>query len=231
MWFQVGLFLIFTQFYSPFVCYQNPGSPSCQTAGNHNLMFTIHGLWPEYTNDTYPSYCNQSAYFNESKLKPILDDLNTYWLNYESYTPEFMYNYQQKNNSVTDNPSFWKHEYLKHATCYPNVTELEFFNKTLNLYHQVDSTKTLETNFSPNIIYSKQKVNQVMNGIVQCSNPSISLQNTWEREDWTPHWLNQLRGLNSYVVQLWKCYTLDLKPITCPEWLDRSCQSDVVFFG
>ena len=55
-------------------------------------------------------------------LKPILDELNKYW---------------SSNKGKDENPDFWKHEYLKHGSCmFTDVSEFDYFNKTINLYLQ-----------------------------------------------------------------------------------------------
>src|SRR5579872_3719305 len=71
---------------------------------NHNYnftnnYFTIHGVWPEYFNGSWPQSCSKSKYFNFSRVEPIHSNLTTYWTNFI-------------------NPSsFWQHEYLTHLTC------------------------------------------------------------------------------------------------------------------
>lgn len=81
--------------------------------------YSIHGLWPEITNTSWPQYCNTSEHFNLTSLLPLVPEMKQYWYSCEE-----------------SNPLFWKHEWLKHGTC-TNMTEFEFFNKTLTLYRYV----------------------------------------------------------------------------------------------
>lgn len=72
-----------------------------------NSYFTLHGIWPEYWNNSWPQFCSNSTFFNLSIIKPIYDDLTLYWT-------DFKYPL-----------NFWKHEYFKHMTCI-NETDLEY---------------------------------------------------------------------------------------------------------
>ena len=79
--------------------------------------FSIHGLWPQYSLNSYPSFC-RAVNFNLDKLKPIIDELNNYW-------------YSNKGS----NDTFWKHEYEKHGSCmFDSIDEFNYFNKTIELY-------------------------------------------------------------------------------------------------
>ena len=63
-----------------------------------NDYFTIHGLWPEYRNGSWPQFCNASK-FDGQALNPIKNDLTKYWTDFK-------------------NPKkFWSHEYYKHMSC------------------------------------------------------------------------------------------------------------------
>lgn len=81
------------------------------------LNWSIHGLWPQYTISTYPSFC-KAVTFDINKLKPIMDDLNKYW-----------------KSNCNKNNKFWEHEWKKHGSCvFSNIDELEYFKQTLSLY-------------------------------------------------------------------------------------------------
>ena len=79
--------------------------------------FSIHGLWPQDSLNSYPSFC-RAVNFNLDKLNPIIDQLNNYW-------------YSNKGS----NDTFWKHEYEKHGSCmFVSMDEFNYFNKTIELY-------------------------------------------------------------------------------------------------
>jgi ribonuclease T2 len=169
------LFLIFVQFWAP---------------NNTKLNFTIHGLWPEYSNNSYPEYCNKSAIFNISQIEYLIPILNVKW--------------PSSNGSNID---FWEHEYLKHATCFPNVTEEQFFLDVLHLFDDADSTRTFqEKKIKVNQIYPKNYLDQLFNGTFQCQ-----------------------EGKNNSIITLWRCYDLNLEKVVCPSWIDGSCSPDVIF--
>lgn len=84
-----------------------------------NNNFSIHGLWPQYSINRYPTFC-KNVNFDVNKIQPILPQLNKVW-------------YSNRNN----NDEFWKHEYEKHGSCvFTPLTELEYFEKTLDLYDE-----------------------------------------------------------------------------------------------
>ena len=85
--------------------------------------FTIHGLWPNYNDGTYPQNCDHKNPFNPAALKPLLDRMDSEW-------PSF---------AGPDN-TFWKHEWDKHGTCAESVfaSEFEYFQTTLGLHEQDD---------------------------------------------------------------------------------------------
>ena len=79
--------------------------------------FSIHGLWPQYSLNSYPTFC-RPVNFKLDKLDPIIDELNNYW-------------YSNRGSNET----FWKHEYEKHGSCmFDAMDEFNYFNKTIELY-------------------------------------------------------------------------------------------------
>lgn len=84
---------------------------------NENNTWHIHGLWPQYNKNSYPTYCGKVS-FDISKLNPIIQELDEYW-----------YADGEKDSD------FWKHEYEKHGSCvFTPITEFDYFNTTVNLY-------------------------------------------------------------------------------------------------
>jgi len=97
--------------------------------------YSIHGLWPQYTKNSYPSYCKKVK-FSEEALISIMEDLNKFW-------------YSDRGQ----NDDFWKHEYEKHGSCmYVSMTELQYFSKTIELYH-----KAIELGLPPKYENNKTK--------------------------------------------------------------------------
>lgn len=81
---------------------------------------SIHGLWPDYNDGTYPSFCKKIP-FDFNNLKIIEEKLLKYW------------ELPQDINKLE--LSFWQHEWEKHGTCmFQTMTELEYFSKAIELY-------------------------------------------------------------------------------------------------
>ena len=92
---------------------------------NDNIVYgaSIHGLWPNYANGSYPSF-SKNVEFDIDKLSPIIEELRDYW-----DLPE---------DTGKDENSFWGHEYKKHGSCmFIELTELEYFKKALELYFNI----------------------------------------------------------------------------------------------
>lgn len=90
--------------------------------------YTIHGLWVDYINGGYPEFCHK-AEFSKEPLMEILPDLKMNWPSCYGGSDE----------------GLWKHEFLKHATCMEkNLTEFDYFNKTLELFHKRKADGTFE---------------------------------------------------------------------------------------
>lgn len=78
--------------------------------------YTIHGLWPNFG-----FYCPNKP-FNLTKLEPIGDQLEEYWPSCFHHSNEWL----------------WKHEWTKHGSCIPDMDELQYFQKALDLRDQYD---------------------------------------------------------------------------------------------
>ena len=82
--------------------------------------WSIHGLWPQNSSTTYPSYCKKVD-FDINKIKSLINLLNKYW--YSDRVQDY---------------DFWKHEWEKHGSCmFEEIDEYNYFNKTIELYEFV----------------------------------------------------------------------------------------------
>ena len=85
----------------------------------NNNTWSIHGLWPQYKTNKYPTFCKDIK-FNITKLASIVDDLEKFWY-----------------SKGGKDEKFWEHEYLKHGTCnFNNLDELSYFKTTLDLFQK-----------------------------------------------------------------------------------------------
>ena len=79
--------------------------------------YTIHGLWIDYYNRSYPEFCNNTP-FKLHDLDTLRDDLNVKW-----------------RSCWGDSVQLWKHEWDKHGTCfYPKMNVSYYFSRTLELF-------------------------------------------------------------------------------------------------
>ena len=108
--------------YAPALC----DDQSCIITPN-STAWSIHGLWPENNDGSYPSDCTTEK-FNPSAIAPVESEMNDHWFSISG-----------------PNAVFWAHEYEKHGVCAEDVLpkELAFFNATLNLRTQFDITPAL----------------------------------------------------------------------------------------
>ena len=76
--------------------------------GYESTDFSIHGLWPNYFNGDYPSFCSKVPFSISLETEQLLI---SYWNSYFK-SPE----------------NFWKHEWEKHGTClHPTITPDSYF--------------------------------------------------------------------------------------------------------
>lgn len=104
--------------------------------------WTIHGLWPNFCDQGYPSYCDESRNYTHLRntlstfgKSSLLSYMNTYW----------------KTIKNEDDEEFWRHEWFKHGTCistlesscYSNYTPREeavaYFERTVDLFQKLPS--------------------------------------------------------------------------------------------
>jgi len=71
--------------------------------------FTLHGLWPQRSDGSWPQYCDHNRYFDESDLAvAVKTEMEDFWF---SLSPSCW------------NQCFWKHQWEKHGTCVSSFPE------------------------------------------------------------------------------------------------------------
>ncbi|KAI0229720.1 Ribonuclease 1 [Lamellibrachia satsuma] len=104
----------------------------CRIPGNVTT-WSIHGLWPSRHKGESPSFCNRSAKFDPSAIRPIENLLLKFWP-----------------NLYTDEPllQFWEHEWNKHGTCamvIPSLSsEYKYFNTGIKINNNLDVLGSLQ---------------------------------------------------------------------------------------
>ena len=97
----------------------------CHGVSSEYNYFTIHGLWPNRDDGSYPSNCEGSR-FDESEIEPMISDIRKYW-------PDFK----------PDEPNFWRHEWEKHGTCSAFKTQTEYFQNVIDLVKSMPIMESL----------------------------------------------------------------------------------------
>ena len=111
--------------------------------------WSIHGLWPQYSKNSYPTYCKNVS-FDINLLDPIINELKNEW--YSTEEP---------------NEDFWKHEWQKHGSCmFKPMNELEYFQTALNLFDSIKDNTSLINQFKKNDTQSMIPYDQNFNIII-----------------------------------------------------------------
>ncbi|XP_072992797.1 ribonuclease 2-like [Typha latifolia] len=94
--------------------------------------FTIHGLWENYDDGSWPACCSHSN-FDMKKISSLLPTLEKYWPSLYCSSSSLCYG---------GKGPFWAHEWEKHGTCsYPVIQdEYSYFSTTLDLYFKYNIT-------------------------------------------------------------------------------------------
>ncbi|XP_043707037.1 ribonuclease 2 isoform X2 [Telopea speciosissima] len=102
---------------------------------NSPTEFTIHGLWPDYNDGTWPECCSRSS-FNMKEISSLLGELQKYWPSLSCGSPSTCFG---------GRGVFWAHEWEKHGTCSSPVIhdEYTYFLTALNLYSKYNVTGIL----------------------------------------------------------------------------------------
>jgi len=105
-----------------------PGTMTPGPLPSYVKSFTLHGLWPNRNDGSYPQCCNNSYPFSYNQIEPIIDDVRRVW-----------YDTLHDNLNGT---SFWEHEWSKHGTCAVSdgaigYTELDYFQACVDLHDKM----------------------------------------------------------------------------------------------
>ncbi|KAL9095360.1 MAG: hypothetical protein Q9165_002231 [Trypethelium subeluteriae] len=146
--------------------------------------WTIHGLWPDFCDGTFPQYCDESRQYTniscilESYGKTdLLSYMNTYWKDYEG-----------------QDQTFWEHEWGKHGTCYstlrpscytdytPQEEVADFFQQTVDLFKGLNTYEFLKNasivpstakNYTNAEIMAALRAPRGVNATIECSDGQL----------------------------------------------------------
>lgn len=106
--------------HQPEFCYQNKSQnyAGCKRPSDYmKTHLTIHGLWPEYSDGTWPSMCSREP-LSKQVVDNLKEGLNFYWPNVKE--PE----------TDPEHDEFWSHEWSKHGTC-SGLAQKDYFMAAL----------------------------------------------------------------------------------------------------
>jgi len=131
-----------------------------------NNYNTIHGIWGQNFNGSWPQYCNNKTQFNITMLTPIIDNLTMYWTNFVNAS------------------DLWQHEFSKHMVCamktYPDPYKLFYVGLMLrekyNLYqlfadHDIVPDNSIKYELNKLYYIIKQAYN--VNVVITCEPDTI----------------------------------------------------------
>lgn len=103
-----------------------------------NNSWSIHGLWPDYSNGSYPQYCH----FDDHCRDPCSHQISNCQLNITKYihSDDLLYDMNQYwcSYDLSMNNRFWCHEWCKHGCCIQQFTIEEYFQKGIALFKSLD---------------------------------------------------------------------------------------------
>jgi ribonuclease T2 len=130
--------------------------------------FTIHGLWPQYATNGYPSTCTSEP-FDASIPQQIGENkMIQYWPDVKYDVTSASYN------------SFWQHEWTKHGTC-SGLSQLDYFSQALDLTNRIPTPSVLYDSIGKNVSANAVRIgfgganyvalqctNQILTGAYTC---------------------------------------------------------------
>ncbi|KAF8408107.1 hypothetical protein HHK36_007249 [Tetracentron sinense] len=177
-------------------CYPKTGKPESD--------FSIHGLWPNYKDGSYPSNCDPDSGFDLSEISDLTTRMQGSWPSLACPS--------------SDNMKFWSHEWNKHGTCSESVlNQHEYFEAALNLQKKVDLLQILKSaGIQPNgRFYSLKSIEEA---IEEATGHTPGIQ------------CNVDRSGNSQLYQIYQCVDVSgSNIIECPVLPRRSCKSTIEF--
>ena len=138
--------------------------------------FTVHGLWPQYATNGYPSTCTSEP-FDASIPQQIGENkMIQYWPDVQYDVTSASYN------------SFWQHEWTKHGTC-SGLSQLDYFSQALDLTNRIPTPSVLYDSIGKNVSANALRIgfggaNYVA---LQCTNQILTgAYNCWEQKNNIP---------------------------------------------
>lgn len=178
-------------------------------------FFSIHGLWPDYHNGSFPSYCDNSSVFRPDLIHPTLQQImDTHWIGLSTSTD-----------------SFHDHEWSKHGTCWHDPIPARNYSDKMNAFF----AQVVDLSFTYNI-YEFLKVH---GNIYPSSQPynlsqfNAVLDKSLKPGSYILQCVQDAKG-NQYLADVNLCLDLNLKPYACPAAIQPNfpsqCSQGLIFY-
>jgi len=119
-------------------------------------FFTIHGIWPENLDGSFPQFCGGRR-FILNLIEPLILDLDKVWP-----------------SNTGRNAGFWSWEWNKHGSC-TGLSQLEYFQQALNYHSDFDMKGALaKSRITPSASrnYTLSQIKQAVKSNIG-SNPAV----------------------------------------------------------
>eukprot|EP00850_Spirogloea_muscicola_P004127 SM000017S02867 [mRNA] locus=s17:737108:739714:- [translate_table: standard] len=145
--------------------YCNSGRECCcnPDKGKPEAQFSIHGLWPNYADGSYPQgigfdddnaafMCAPAAASCDLQVRDLESDLEDFW--------------DTLSCPASKGESFWSHEWSKHGTCADTLSdEHAYFEAALELWNDTLVTKALaDAGITPGASYNLRDITDAIEG-------------------------------------------------------------------
>ncbi|KAL3696530.1 hypothetical protein R1sor_010606 [Riccia sorocarpa] len=175
-------------------CYPTLGKPASN--------FSIHGLWPNYDDGTYPQNCDPSDTFDYSQIQDLIPQMNKYWGSLSCPS--------------SDGTDFWSHEWEKHGTCSGGLSQHEYFAKGLALIKSLNLLGSLQNagvKPSSQATYDVSTIQKALGSAIGFT-PGVEC--------------NTAANKNNQLYQVYICVDKDAETfIECPVYPNGKCKPSV----
>jgi len=186
---------VLAQSWSAEFCYpaSHRSYPGCkQPTDWQRANLTLHGLWPQYVNETgghaWPQCCNSTygSDLNASVVAGELTQLQQYWPNEQSPSGKPLAS------------TMWAHEWAKHGTC-SGSAQLDYLQHAIALMQQLPTPAILAQHIGSHV--DTAQLESAYNGGQACSDDSCMV------------WLQCDGG---YLTEVHTCWDARLRQVACP---------------
>jgi len=146
---------------------QNDPGCNISTQIYGSTHFTLHGLWPQYSDKGYPQDCSNEAFDIDTV---DINDMIKYWPNVQE---------TQNSSAYSD---FWQHEWSKHGTC-SGLSQTNYFNSTISLIKFFGTPKIIIDNIGETLNANSIRNELGYSSDILCDNKHIltGAYTCWER--------------------------------------------------